>query len=307
MMTVNRSSAWKIAAALNRGGKVTGLCEEMDCISVQTMYRLVHRLLVNGVLSKHVVVPLEALPVKVSTAILARQQKTAKPCLKKPLHLVVQYYSYAGNPVEIYYALEDCTVIEDGVDPFTCRLEFCERVVETVIPVEGREDHVLELVPYSSPQSISNRRLDEFDVAIALDIFRLSNPPFKYSWKTKDLVEVVEKRLGIRNVRYHYYEHLHKMLLLRYTTRNGGSFLVMLIHAPTPQELKRVLNILIETKFIEGIWQIHYFSKAPLIALIYAWGHVDKFVEPEYVHEGVDNTSYTTYPILGVYHGMPKA
>ncbi|MEM4570805.1 MAG: hypothetical protein QXE66_05815, partial [Desulfurococcaceae archaeon] len=69
VMTVNRSSAWKIAAALNRGGKVTGLCEEMDCISVQTMYRLVHRLLVNGVLSKHVVVPLEALPVKVSTAI----------------------------------------------------------------------------------------------------------------------------------------------------------------------------------------------------------------------------------------------
>lgn len=306
-MTANYGNAWKIAAALNKGKKVTELCEEINCINIQAAYRLVHKLLANGILSKHIVVPLEALPVKVSTAILTRQQKTAKPCVKKPLHLIVQYYSYTGNPVEIYYVLEDCAVIEDYVDPFACKLEFCERVVETIIPVEGREEHTLELIPYLSLLNAWNKRLDQFDIAIALDVFRLSNPPFTYSWRTKDLVEIVKKRLGIRNVRYHYYEHLRKMLLLRYSVRNGGSFLVLLIHAPTPQELKHILNTLIKTRFIEGIWQVHYFSKTPLIALIYAWGHVDKFVEPEYVHESVDNTSYTTYPVFGVYHGMSKA
>lgn len=306
-MATNHNSAWKIVTALNRGKKVAELCEEVNCMNIQALYRLVHRLLANGILSKHVVVPLEALPVKASTAVLTRQQKTTKPCIKKPLHSIVQYYSYTGNPVEIYYALEDCTVIEDYVDPFTCKLEFCERVVETVIPTEEREEHALELVPHLSLVNAQNKKLDQFDVAIALDVFRLSNPPFAYSWKTKDLVEIVGKRLGMRNVRYHYYEHLRKMLLLRYSVRNGGSFLILLIHAPAPRELKRVLNALIKTKFIEGIWQVHYFSKAPIIALAYAWGHIDKFVEPEYVHESVDNTSYTTYPVLGVYHGMPKA
>lgn len=305
-MAINYVNAWRIAAALNKGKKVTELCEEVDCTSVQAMYRLVHKLLIDGVLSKHMVVPLETLPVKVSAAILTRQQKTAKPCIKKSLHSVIQYYSYAGNPVEIYYMLEDCATVEDCIDPFACRLEFCERVVETIVPAEGREDHVLELVPHPSSSNTRNKELDQFDIAIALDIFRLSNPPFKYLWKTKDLVEIVEKRLGIRNVRYHYYEHLRKILSPRYSVRNGGSFLVLLIHAPASQELKRVLNTLVKTRFIEGVWQVHYFSKAPLIALIHAWGHIDKFVEPEYVHESVDNTSYTTYPVLGVYHGTPK-
>lgn len=307
VMTISYSNVWKIAAALNEGKKVTELCEEINCMNIQAVYRLVHKLLVNGILSKHIVVPLEALPVKVSAAILTKQQKTAKPCIKKPLHLIVQYYSYTGNPVEIYYALEDCAVIEDYVDPVTCRLEFCEYVIETAIPREGHEEHLVELVPYFSLSNTWSKKLDQSDIAIALDVFRLSNPPFTYSWKTKDLMEIVEKRLGIRSVRYHYYEHLRKMLLLRYSVRNGGSFMVLLIHTSALQELKSVLNALIKTKFIEGIWQVHYFSRVPLIALAYAWGHVDKFVEPEYVHESVDNTSYTTYPVLGVYHGMPKA
>lgn len=297
-------SAWRIAATLNRDSRISNLCANVQCNNFQSVYRRVHKFLSEGVLSKHLIVPLELLPGPVSTAILTKHQKIRQPCITKAPRPIITYYSYIGSPVEVHYVFEECSSVEDYINTSACKLEFCGRLHETAVPLESLEG--LKLVLSSTkPPTNSKVFVDAVDADIAIDIFRLSNPPFKNSWKTRDLLEALRQRLGVKNVKYHYYAHLYKALSLHYAVRNHGDFLIILANAPTPRELERILIALLENGFIAGIWQVHYYSKTPLTALVYSWGYINKFIEPEYVHESITGVSYVVFPVIGVYHGAP--
>lgn len=285
---------------LNNGKKLAELYGE----SAYTAYRLARSLLIKGVVSKHLIVPLEALPTKISIAILSKHQKTKDPCFKVTPPTITRYYSYAGNPVEIYYLLGDCSTVLDNVNASKCHLELCENLLETLVPLEKPDVQEITMFPLETPRG-KFQKLDALDVSIALDVFRLNNPPFKNTWRVKELINTLEKRLGIKGVRYHYYEHIHK--LVHYTVKGDGSFVLLLVYSSTRRELEAVVNELLNKGFIAGTWQAHCISKVPLTALVYAWGYVNKFVEPGYVHESVSNTSYTLYPVIGVGGNAPRA
>ncbi|MEM4488232.1 MAG: hypothetical protein QXK88_05490 [Desulfurococcaceae archaeon] len=296
--------AWKIAALLNRGYNLAEVCKFLGMRSASKLSSTISRLIRTGVMSKHVVVPLEALKHPVSIAILEKYQKTNKPCFKRAPRTILQYYAFSGGSTEIYYLLENCALVEDLFDPAVCRLEICEQVVNTLTPLENPDEAKLRLVPIGNLLKHCAGTLDDLDQDLLLDVFRLFNPPIERVKNNKSLILLLEQRLGTKGARYHYYKHIKKCVVQHYALRGMGDFILLLVYSASAKELEDLLNTLVENELVNGVWQVTCLTNEPIIALIHSWGQVEKFVDPDYVHEYIKNTNYTVYPVIGVSHGF---
>lgn len=235
-----------------------------------------------------------------STVIVNKLQKTKTPCLKAHPRIISKYVSFAGFPVEIYYLLEKCEFVEENLDTSICGLELCEPIVETLIPIEKINNIEVELIKVNYSLE---PRLDSIDVNIFFELFRLSNPPLGNEFNSSEIIEYLDSKLGIRNSKYHYYNHVHKYVIKHYSVRNNADYVLVLITAPSAKEVENAINNMLKAELIAGVWQIHSFSRVPATALVHAWGYFERFLDDRYEHSVVKNASYTLYPVLGVKHG----
>lgn len=300
-------NTWRIVALLNRGHNLTELCKITNCKSYSKLSLTINKLLFSGVISKHVVVPIESIGQIVSIAILEKHQKANKLCLKRLPSLISHYYAFTGSATEIYYVLADCPQIEEILDSSACRLEICERVRSTLVPLEFPDRVEMRLSLLRDLIKAGGRALDSVDVDLLLDIFRLFNPPIEPINRNKNLISLLEQRLGVKGVRYHYYKHVRNYTISHYTIKNGGDFILLLTYTPTFRELEDLLNALIKSQLISGVWQVFCLTVEPVTALVHSWGQLDKLVDPEYAHEYIKNAHYTVYPVIGVSYGAPRS
>ncbi|MEM2025476.1 MAG: hypothetical protein QXW94_04215, partial [Desulfurococcaceae archaeon] len=171
-------------------------------------------------------------------------------------------------------------------------------------PLENPDEAKLRLVPIGNLLKHCAGTLDDLDQDIILDIFRLFNPPIERVNNNKSLILLLEQRLGIKGARYHYYKHAKKCMVQHYASRDMGDFVLLLVYSASAKELEDLLNTLLENELVNGVWQVTCLTNEPIIALIHAWSQVEKFVDPDYVHEYIKNTNYTVYPVIGVSHGF---
>ena len=190
--------------------------------------------------------------------------------------------------------------IRDSLDSSICKLELCEEVVETLIPRERVDAYEVELVKADHSLKAD---LDDIDVNIVAELFRISNPPIENKISGKKTIMYLNDTLGIKNSKYHYYSHVYKYVTERYSIRNNADFTLILATTPGRKELETLLNNMIKAGFIAGSWQVVCLSKIPFTALIHAWSYFERFLDDRYEHPIVRNSSYTLYPVLGVKHG----
>lgn len=303
-LQLNKELTWKIIALLNRGYKLTEICNEINCNNYTKLSRLINKLLKENILSKHYIPVLEALGKPISITILVKNQKTPSPCISRYVRSIISFYSYLGNPVEIYYLLDDCSIIEEEIDTSQCKLELCEPLIKTIIPLERMDSLKAELTPVTNLlKTGKNTYLDHADTNILLDIFRLYNPPMENTWKLSEIINMFRDKTGLKGIKYHYYSHIHgKYTIQHYTIKMNNDFSLILTYTPTMRELETLINTLLNNEFITGIWQISCMSTTPTITLIHAWSNMEKLVDPLNVHEYIKNTTYTVYPVHGVMH-----
>lgn len=302
MVILNSSvlNPWKIVALLNTYKKLSTICNHVNCENEQKLSRIIRRYFRKRIISEHLVPPLEIMQLPCSIAIISKFQKTKASCLKIPPRVISKYISFTGVPVEINYLIEDCDFVEENLDTSICELELCEPIIETLIPLEKIDSCEIEL---NSINYSSEKKFDSIDINIVLELFRLSNPPVDSELNSSKIIEYLDKKLGVKNSKYHYYNHVHKYVIKHYSVRNNADYVLILITAPSKKDLEYTINNLLKAELITGIWQIHSFSKIPVIALIHAWGYFERFLDDRYEHAIIRNTSYIMYPVLGVKHG----
>ncbi len=302
MVILNSSvlNPWKIVALLNTYKKLSIICDHVNCENEQKLSRIIRRYFRKRIISEHLVLPLEIIQLPCSVAIINKFQKTKTSCLKKPPRVISKYISFTGVPVEINYLIEDCNFIEENLDTSICELELCEPIVKTLIPLEKIDSYEVELI--DTNYSLE-KKFDSIDINMILELFRLSSPPVDGELDSNEIIEYLNKKLGVKNSKYHYYSHVYKYVIKHYSVRNNADYLLILISSPGRKELEHTINNLLKAELITGIWQIHSFSKIPVIALIHAWGYFERFLDDRYEHGIVRNTYYTLYPVLGVKHG----
>lgn len=291
-----------VLSLLNKGRSLSEICKEISCSNYYRLSRLIQRLLRREIVSKHYVFPLEILPEKIRLIAVSKNQKTVKPCFNKPIKTIVRYYSYTGRPVELYYSMDDCYLVENNVNPTICRVEICETIYETLLPIENIEDSRYVFTPLSeSDQGVVR---DSFDVNILLDVFRLSNPPYPGLHRVTTFTSLIAKRLGLSSIKYHYYSHIHNFIRSYYAMRNQGDFLLIHIQSPSLREAEDCLVEMNKTGLISGPWLVLSTGAIPVNVFIHTWGFIDRFLDPRSSSHGfVENTSYFVYPIIGVDHG----
>lgn len=288
-----------IAYALNKFGKLSQVCKYTNCEDYQRLARLVHKYLERGMMSRHLVVPFEILPTPCSVAILYKHQLVKDSCFVKKPRFITRFITHAGIPVEIDYVADECEFIEEHIDSSICSIELCNQVVKTLVPRYTTKSNQIEFKEFNQDYK-SNLIIDQIDIVAMFEIFRLYNPPSPQVRNSRDIIEYINNRTGIRNIRYHYYSHVHKLLLENYVIRNNGDHVIIATWTPSIDHLKKVLENLLNTGIFTGYWQVHLLSTSPVLSIAHGWGFYEKILEQKISHPRIDGSTYILYHILGV-------
>jgi len=259
--------------------------------------RVLNRLIEKGEISKYFVVPLEALSPKPSILLISKTQKTNLPCFKKSLKTITSYYSFTSVPFYIIYFLGDCSLVEENVVFPLCKYSVCMSIRETLIPLVNPETYTIEL---TSALSDKIEKLDENDVILLVELFRLFNPPSRSIRRNSEVIKYLESKIGVKNLRSRFYNKLYKYLTLRYAYRKDSDYLLIHITTPSTRELVEVLNMFLQMEIATSYLHVDVLSDIPLEVIVHAWGFYDKVIDENTSHQYVKNASYAIYPVIGV-------
>jgi hypothetical protein len=293
---VDEELIWKLVALLNRLNSVQKASRELGWSTAKTS-RFIRSLVEKGVLSRHIIVPLELFSRGVNVIIAEKNQKTGVSCFKKPLDMLISYYSFTKSPVYVFYSRDACSTVEESIDYSLCKLLLCEAVKGTLIPLEDPETLRVALTRREFSRPIEIPANAEF---LLLELFRVQHLPEASRVYIKELLAEIASRTGMKSVKHYYYMYLHKYLIQRYSTRFGGDHLLIHVTASCEESFATLLNSLLQSKLVSGYIQLHLLSKAPLEAIIHAWGFYERFIDDFTTHPYIRKTSYYVYPVYGV-------
>ncbi|MEM4717379.1 MAG: hypothetical protein QXE81_01290 [Desulfurococcaceae archaeon] len=294
-----KPDAVMIAYALNRFGKLSQVCKFTNCEDYQKLSRLVRGYLNKGIISKHIVIPLEILPIPCSVAILYKHQLVKESCFDKKPRVITRFLTHVGKPVEIDYIAGECEFVEEHVNFSTCGIELCDQITKTLVPRYSNKSNQIEFEEFNKYHKPA-LDIDQIDITAIFEIFRLYNPPLLQVRNSGDIIEYINNKIGVRNIRYHYYSHMRRFLLENYVIRNNGDYMILATWTPSIDHLKKILENLLDAGLFTGYWQIHLLSTNPALSIVHGWGYYEKIIEQRSGHPRVDSSAYTLYHILGV-------
>lgn len=287
-----------IAGAITHHGTMSKAYGYLRYDNYQKLVRVVRRLIQRDILSRHIVVPLEKTP-SCSIAVMRKQQLINGACLGRSHRIIARYISFAGSPVEIYYVNGDCEELTYSVKSPGCVLDSCEKIMRTLVSIHGANGEGIELRELGGEPT----RLDDIDAQIMYELFRLFNPPVIRFRTDRELLKLIGNRLGLSNVHYHYYAHIYKSIFENYVARDRGEYILITAWSPGISDLRLLLEELMRRGLMTSYWQVHLLSENPVASVIHGWGYFERFLEQSHVHDYIENTAYTVYPVIGVDHG----
>jgi hypothetical protein len=293
---VDEKLIWKLAALLNRLNSVQKASKELGWSTAKTS-RLIRSLIKKGVLSRHMIIPLELFDRGVNAIIVEKNQKTGVSCFKKPLDTLISYYSFTKSPVYVFYSRDTCSTIEESIDYSLCKLLLCETVKDTLTPLEDPETPRVVFIRHKFSQPIEIPANAKF---LLLELLRTQHLPEASRAHVKELLAKIAGRTGMKSVKHYYYTYLRKYLIQHYSTRFSGDHLLIHATALCEEGFVALLNSLLQSKLISGYIQLHLLSRVPLEAIIHAWGFYERFIDDSNTHPYIKKTSYYIYPVYGV-------
>ncbi|MEM1634912.1 MAG: helix-turn-helix domain-containing protein [Thermosphaera sp.] len=226
------------------------------------------------------------------------QKAEVSACIDNKRRILSIYYSFSRKPLLVMYILERAPIPEEVLEINTqiCNIVFSGTVEDVIIPLENYTERRIDFKLIDESQLVPPK--DSIDELIIFEMYNLFNPPLQGNVRVTDILAHISKKYMLKNILFHYYNHVKDLTYPRLIYRTGGVYSLARIVSPTISLMSRLVNTLFKNGLLVGVDQINLLSKQPAIAVLHGWFDPFKLNDPRVHHETIESSTYEIYPYI---------